>query len=195
MIVWCSTVESLWLIRHAETEWSRDKRHTGRTDIPLLDEGREHARKLANRLSDVEFDAVLCSPLGRARETCDLAGLGDRKQLEEGLLEWNYGEYEGISTEQVREDRPNWYLWRDGCPGGETPDQVAHRVDGVIDRALALDGRVALFAHGHVLRALGARWIEQPVALGGRLALLTGAVCTLGFERGVRVIERWNDVA
>jgi probable phosphoglycerate mutase len=188
-----SDPREIWLVRHAETEWSRDHRHTGRTDVPLLDEGRAAARRLPDRLSGVEFSAVFVSPLHRARETCELAGFGDRMQLEEGLLEWDYGDYEGLSTEQVRAERPAWYLWRDGCPGGEGPDEIARRVDGVIDRALGTEGNVALFAHGHVLRALGARWIEQPVATGGRLGLSTAAVCVLGFEREVRAIRRWND--
>ena len=142
----------------------------------------------------MEFDTVLCSPLQRARETCELAGLGDRMQLEDGLLEWDYGDYDGLTTTQIREERPDWYLWRDGCPGGETPEQVAARVDPVVERARGADGRVALFAHGHVLRAVGARWIEQPVATGGRLGLYTGAICVLGFEREVPIIRRWNDV-
>jgi probable phosphoglycerate mutase len=116
-------------------------------------------------------------------------------QTDADLLEWDYGDYEGRTTTEIREERSDWYLWRDGCPGGESPDDIAQRVDRVIDRALGMKGRVALFAHGHVLRALGARWIEQPVAAGGRLALATGALCILGFERDVRVIWRWNDAA
>ena len=182
-------------MRHAETEWSRDRRHTGRTDIPLLDEGRVRARELRARLEDVAFASVLSSPLQRARETCELAGLGAEMQPVDGLLEWDYGDYEGITTDDVRRERGDWYLWRDGCPGGESPAQVQDRVDGVIAQALAVDGRVALFAHGHVLRALAARWLELPVAAGGRLALSTGAICVLGFERDVRVIWRWNDIA
>ena len=186
--------EKVWLVRHAETEWSVAKRHTGRTDIPLLDEGREHARELGVRLAELQFETVLCSPLQRARQTCELAGFGDRLQLEDGLLEWDYGDYDGLTTTQIREGRPGWYLWRDGCPGGESPEQVAARVDPVVERARSAEGRVALFAHGHVLRAVGARWIEQPVATGGRLGLYTGAICVLGFEREVPIIRRWNDV-
>lgn len=140
----------------------------------------------------MDFDLVLSSPLQRARETCELAGFGDRMQLDEGLLEWDYGDYDGLTTTQIREERSDWYLWRDGCPNGESPDQVAARVDPIVKRARAADGRVALFAHGHVLRAIGARWIEQPVATGGRLGLYTGAICILGFEREVPIIRRWN---
>ena len=187
--------QEIWLVRHAETEWSRDKRHTGRTDIPLLDEGREHARSLRERLKAVSFDAVFASPLSRARETCELAGFGDRMELEDGLMEWDYGDYEGQTTVEIREERPDWYLWRNGCPGGEAPIDVERRVDRVIERALAAGGPVALFAHGHVLRALGARWAELPIDAGGRLALSTGAICVLGFEREIRVIRRWNDAA
>jgi probable phosphoglycerate mutase len=185
----------LWLLRHAETEWSRDKRHTGRTDIPLTDPGRDRARALQKRLADIDFSLVLSSPLKRATETCELAGLGDRMQLRDDLLEWDYGDYEGETTADIRKDSPDWYLWTDGCPNGENPEQVGQRVDRVIEEALTIDGRVALFAHGHVLRALAARWIELPVEAGGRLALSTGAICVLGYEREVRVVWRWNDTA
>jgi broad specificity phosphatase PhoE len=180
----------VWLLRHAETEWSRDGRHTGRTDVPLTEVGRERALALQARVVGHDFRLVLSSPLSRARETADLVGL--RPQLRDDLLEFDYGDYEGITTEQIREQRPDWYLWRDGCPGGETAEDVGRRVDRVIDEALAAGGDVALVAHGHVLRALAARWVEQPAAFGGRLALDTGTVSVLGFEREVRVIRRWN---
>jgi len=185
--------QQVWLIRHAETEWSVSKRHTGRTDIPLLDEGRERARALAPVLAQHSFTTVLSSPLGRAVETASLAGLGSRAELRDDLLEWDYGSYEGITTTAIREQRPDWYLWRDGAPGGETPAEVALRADRLIEEALGADGDVALFAHGHILRAIGARWVEQKIAFGGRLALGTGAVCVLGFEREMRVLWRWND--
>jgi len=185
--------QQVWLIRHAETEWSVSKRHTGRTDIPLLDEGRQRARALAPVLAQHSFTTVLSSPLGRAVETASLAGLGSRAELRDDLLEWDYGSYEGITTAAIREQRPDWYLWRDGAPGGETPAEVAGRADRLIEEALGTDGDVALFAHGHILRAIGARWVEQEIAFGGRLALSTGAVCVLGFERELRVLWRWND--
>ena len=185
----------LWLLRHAETEWSRDRRHTGRTDIPLTEAGRVRARELAGRVEGADFDLVLSSPLSRARETCALAGLEAQAQMRDTLLEWDYGDYEGMTTPEIRDRRPGWYLWTDGCPGGEQPGQVQERVDAVIDEVLAADGDAALFAHGHVLRALAARWLELPVDAGGRLALSTGAVCVLGFEREVRVVWRWNDTA
>ncbi len=185
----------LWLLRHAETEWSRDGRHTGHTDVPLTDAGRDRARELASRVKGLDFSLVLSSPLQRAQDTCTLAGLGERMQLRDGLLEWDYGDYDGVTTRDIRAERPGWYLWTDGCPNGEQPDQVQARVDGVIDEALAAEGRVALFAHGHILRALSARWLEMPVKAGGRLALSTGAICVLGFEREVRVLWRWNDTS
>jgi broad specificity phosphatase PhoE len=183
----------VWLVRHAETEWSLSGRHTGRTDIPLTDAGRERAAKLGARLRGTEFVAVLSSPLSRARETAELAGLGDRAQLRDDLLEWDYGAYEGLTTPQIRESDADWDLWNDGAPGGESAEQVRDRVDRLVAEVLEIDGPAVLFAHGHVLRAFGARWIEQPVAVGGRLALGTGAICVLGFEREVRVVWRWNE--
>jgi broad specificity phosphatase PhoE len=185
-------MSEVWLIRHAETAWSREKKHTGRTDVPLTDAGREHARGLRERLDGHAFALVLASPLSRARETAELAGLGERAQLREDLVEWDYGDYEGITTAEIRARRPGWYLWRDGCPGGEAAEDVGRRVDRVIAEVRGTDGDVALVAHGHVLRALAARWIEQPAALGGRLALATGALCVLGHEREIPVLRSWN---
>ncbi|HEY6761534.1 MAG TPA: histidine phosphatase family protein [Baekduia sp.] len=184
--------QEVWLIRHAETEWSKSGQHTGRTDIPLTDEGRRHAAELPARLAGKTFAAVYVSPLSRARETAELAGFGARAVVDDDLMEYDYGDYEGLTTPQIRESRPDWNLWRDGVPNGETPDDVGARADRVIARALAVDGDVALFAHGHILRVLGARWIEQPAALAGRLALSTGAICELGYERETRVIRAWN---
>ncbi|MCW2992414.1 MAG: histidine phosphatase family protein [Solirubrobacterales bacterium] len=184
-----------WLIRHAETEWSKAKRHTGRTDIPLTDDGRAAATVLADRLAGREWGAVWCSPLSRARETCALAGLGDRAVLRDELLEWDYGDYEGVTTAAIREARPDWYLWRDGCPGGESPADVAARCDRLVAGLLEVDGDVALFAHGHLLRMLAARWIELAPDGGGRLALSTGSLSVLGFERETRVLWRWNQNA
>jgi broad specificity phosphatase PhoE len=182
----------VWLVRHAETAWSRDRKHTGRTDIPLTDEGHRHAEALRAVLAGRSFAAVLSSPLSRAWETAQLAGLGDGAQPREELLEWDYGDYEGRTTKEIRAARPDWYLWRDGCPGGESPADVQARCDRMIVEVLAADGDVALVAHGHLLRALAARWVETPVAHGGHLALDTGALCVLGFERDVRVLRRWN---
>jgi broad specificity phosphatase PhoE len=183
--------DEVWLLRHAETEWSRSGQHTGRTDIPLTDAGREVARKLGERLAGEDFALVLCSPLSRARETAQLAAL-ECSGLRDDLLEWDYGEYEGLTTPEIRKGRPDWFLWRDGAPGGEMPDQVAARCDRVIAEVRAVEGRVALVAHGHILRSLAARWIDAPVALGGRLHLGTGTVSVLAYEREVTVMSRWN---
>jgi broad specificity phosphatase PhoE len=183
--------DEVWLLRHAETEWSRTGRHTGRTDIPLTDAGRDVARALRKRLEGNEFALVLCSPLGRARETAQLAGL-ECSALRDDLMEWDYGEYEGLTTPQIRESRPDWWLWRDGCPGGESPADVGVRTDRVIAEIGETDGAVALVAHGHVLRVLGARWVQEPPSFGARLFLATGTISVLGFERETRVVRVWN---
>jgi broad specificity phosphatase PhoE len=180
------------LVRHGETEWSRDWRHTGRTDIPLTEAGREQAKVLRAPLSDWKFARVYSSPLSRARDTCELAGLGDRAELTEALLEWDYGEYEGITTKEIREKRPDWFLWRDGCPGGETAEEVGARVDPLIAELKRAEGDVALFAHGHILRVLAARWLGLPPQDGKLLALSTARLSVLGYERETEVIRRWN---
>jgi broad specificity phosphatase PhoE len=183
------------LVRHGETVWSREGRHTGRTDVPLTDRGRDDARRLAAPLSRHRFARVLVSPLQRARETCALAGLADREELCPALMEWDYGEYEGLTSEQIRTLRPDWVLWRDGCPGGEMPEDVAARADAVIaEAAEAAAGEAVLFAHGHVLRVLAARWIGQPPAHGAHLLLDTAAISVLTAEHGVPMLRRWNDV-
>ena len=180
------------LVRHGETEWSRDWRHTGRTEIPLTEAGREQAQVLRAPLADWSFARVYSSPLSRALETCRLAGLGDRAELTEALLEWDYGEYEGITTKEIRETRPDWFLGRDGCPGGETADDVGARVDPLIAELKGGDGDVALFAHGHILRVLAARWLGLPPQDGKLLALSTATLSVLGYERETEVIRRWN---
>ncbi len=181
------------LVRHAETEWSRNGRHTGRTDIPLTEHGREAARALGERLSAWRFDLVLVSPLLRARETCELCGLGAAAQLRADLLEWDYGDYEGLTTPEIRARRPDWMLWRDGCPGGEDAAQVGVRADSVIAEIAASGARVAVFSHGHTLRVLGARWMALGAEVGARLGLSTSAICVLGHERETAVVARWND--
>ena len=184
---------TLVLVRHGPTEWSVAGRHTGSTDVPLTDDGRRAAARLRDRLAGYELALVLTSPLVRARQTAELAGLGDRAEPDADLREYDYGAYEGRTTDDIRAEREGWYLWRDGVPGGEAPAEVGARVDRVIDRALAAGGDVALFAHGHVLRALGARWIGLAAGHAGNLALGTAAVCELGFEREQRAIRLWND--
>lgn len=181
------------LIRHGETEWSRSGQHTGRTDLPLLPEGERAASAVKARLGDSGFDLVCSSPLTRARRTAELAGLG-AFELDDDLREWDYGDYEGRTTPDIREERPGWDVWRDGCPGGETLAEVAARADRVIARVVESGAaRVALVAHGHLLRVLGARWGELDASAGGHLALGTAALCELGFERDRRVIWLWND--
>ncbi len=182
----------LVIVRHGETEWSRSGQHTGRTDLPLLEEGREGARRLAPLLAEQQFSLVLCSPMIRALDTCELAGLGSAAEIDARLREWDYGEYEGLTTPQIRESRPDWVLWRDGCPGGETPAEVGERADGLLARCAELDGDIALFAHGHILRVLTARWLEFPVAGGARFRLGPAAPGRLGYERDTTVLLAWN---
>ena len=157
---------NVFAIRHGETAWSLSGQHTGTTDIPLTDNGRRLAERMRPVLAEEAFALVLCSPMQRARETCELAGLGDKAVIDPDLAEWNYGEYEGLTPKQIHEVAPGWLIFRDGCPGGEAPEQVGARVDRVIARARAVDGDVALFAHGHVLRVLVARWIGLPAGGG-----------------------------
>jgi probable phosphoglycerate mutase len=180
------------LVRHAETEWSRAGRHTGRTDVPLTEEGRRAARALAPELAGRHFALVLASPLRRARETCELSGLGALARVAPELLEWDYGDYEGLTTPQIRERRPDWSLWRDGCPGGESPTQVGERADRALGQIGEAAGDVAVFSHGHLLRVLAARWIGHEPALGCRLGLSPGALCLLAHENGNAVIAGWN---
>jgi probable phosphoglycerate mutase len=181
------------LVRHGATEWSESGKHTGRTDIPLTAAGVRHAELLRPRLEEHRFAAVFTSPLSRAADTCRLAGLGEGAQKRDALLEWDYGEYEGITTPQIRERHPGWLLWRDGCPGGETATEVGARADALIGELRALDGDFALFAHGHVLRMIAVRWIGLPPASGALFALSTGTLSVVGYEREVAVIRRWND--
>ena len=180
------------LVRHGETEWTITGQHTGRTDIPLTEKGRKQARLLEPLLSAANFALVLSSPLQRARETCELAGLGDRMELEPDLMEWDYGEYEGITSKEIKRTDPSWMVFRDGCPGGETPAQVGARVDRLIQRIRPVAGRVALFAHGHLLRVFVSRWIGFPPSAGQHFLLDTSTVGVLGYYQGVPAVKRWN---
>ena len=232
----------VWLARHGETEWSRTLRHTGRTDIPLTPEGEEEARALREPFAAIELDRVFCSPLGRARQTCELAGLGERAEIRDSLLEWDYGEYEGITSKEIHETRPEWLLWRDGCPGGESPASVGARADEMVEallewdygdyegitiaqihetrpawllwrdgcpngespqevgarademvaELLGVEGTVAVFAHGHLLRVLAARWLGLDAGEGRLFGLGTATLSRLGWEHDYRVIQRWN---
>jgi broad specificity phosphatase PhoE len=180
------------VVRHGETEWSAAGKHTSRTDLGLLEAGRARARELAAELSEWDFALVLCSPLRRARETCELAGYADGAQICGDLREWDYGEYEGLTTAQIRARNPAWNLWRDGCPGGELPAQVQGRADRVLERLREADGSALTFAHGHILRVLTARWISMGVSGGARFALSAGGIGVLGHEHEYEVVRRWS---
>ncbi len=182
----------IWLIRHGETEWSRSGAHTGRTDIPLTGAGRARAEAIGEYLRGRNFALVLTSPLQRARETCRLAGYGGVAQIDPDLREWDYGGYEGRTTAEIRQQSPDWALWKDGVPNGETVEQVGARAARVIERVGRVEGDVALFAHGHLLRILTAVWLRLEPAAGRLFALGTASISTLGYERENRVITRWN---
>ena len=213
---------TLFLVRHGETAWSRSGQHTGRTDVPLTEEGRQSARLVGDRLASLGagFALVLTSPLARARDTCALAGFGEQAQVSDDLREWDYGDYEGRTTTEVRTTRPGWSLWSDGVPGGETLAEVGRRADRVLAQAEAVaaageaaageaaagapggeaadgapggDQRVLLFAHGHILRVVAARWLGLAPDAGRLFALSAGAISVLGHEREQPVVQRWND--
>ena len=182
----------VYLLRHGETEWSLNGQHTGVTDIPLTENGRMAARLLQPLLAKETFALILTSPLQRARETCELAGLGTRASVEPDLIEWNYGEYEGLTTEQIRLTRPAWSVFRDGCPGGESPEQAGSRGDRVLAKVRATEGNVALFAHGHILRVLAARWINLSASYGEHFLLDTATLNVLGYYRESPAFKIWN---
>jgi broad specificity phosphatase PhoE len=180
------------IVRHGETEWSRIKRHTGRSDIPLTDEGRRQARALAGTLTGLTFEAVFVSPLQRARETCMLAGFGDLATVDPDLMEWDYGAYEGRTSAEVQQERPGWNLFRDGVPEGETIDDIAARAARVIERVRAVSGDVLVFGHGHQLRMVTALWLQFPPAAAQHLLLETASPSTLGYERDWTALLSWN---
>jgi broad specificity phosphatase PhoE len=186
------STQRIFLIRHGETEWSLSGQHTGITDIPLTANGRMLPKQLAPILAEVDFARVYTSPLSRARETCQLAGLGDRAEVDHNLAEWNYGEYEGLTPADIHAKTAGWMLFRDGCPGGEGPQDIGRRVDSVIARVRTVEGDVALFAHGHVFRVFAARWIGLPPDAGRHFLLDTATVSVLSYYRGVQAIKRWN---
>ena len=186
------SIPRVFLIRHGETEWSLSGQHTGVTDIPLTERGRAVARRLQPILAKPSFALVLTSPLSRARETCELAGVGSQAAVEPDLVEWNYGEYEGLTPKQIHARRPGWMLFRDGCPGGETPEQVGARADRVIARVHTAPGHVALFAHGHIFRVLVARWIGLPPTAGQHFLLDTATLNILSYYRDSPAVKVWN---
>lgn len=184
--------QQIVLVRHGETEWSATGLHTSRTDVPLTDQGGRQAEALGRCLTEWRFAHVLTSPLQRASETCRLAGLGGVAEVRPDLMEWDYGEYEGRSTPQIRAERTGWTLWSDGAPGGESAGQVGIRADRILAEARRADGDVALFSHGHFLRVAAARWIGLPPEAGRSFALDTATISVLGHERETPVIARWN---
>ncbi len=185
-------MKEIWLIRHGETAWTISGAHTGTTDIRLTERGREQAAAIRQALVGHDFELVLVSPLTRARETCELAGYGDVAIVDPNLAEWNYGDFEGKTTNEIREQIRDWSVWDHGVVQGETIDQVAKRAAAVIQRATMAEGNVALFAHGHLLRILAARWLGLAPREGRLFALGTASICLLSYERDTRVIERWN---
>ena len=191
-----STTENhplLYVVRHGATEWSVSGQHTGRTNIPLLPEGELQARATGKLLSDIDFSLVLCSPLERAQRTCELAGLREQAVLEDDLYEWDYGDYEGLTTAKIRETEPGWTIWNGPCPNGETIEQVSDRADRVIARVRAQSGNAIVFAHGHFLRVLTARWCELAPVEGQRFVLDPATLSLLGWERETPALLRWND--
>jgi broad specificity phosphatase PhoE len=189
------TFPTVYLARHGETAWTITGQHTGRTDLPLTERGESNARRLKERLSGLTFVKVFTSPLQRAVRTCELAGFGSVAQIDRDLLEWDYGDYEGRLTVDILKERPDWQLFRDGCPGGESPQQVAERADRVVERARAVAGDVLLFSSGHYLRVLATRWTGIEVINGRSLMLSTASLSVLGYEHALSqpAIRLWND--
>jgi len=190
-----NAAQEIVIVRHGETEWSRLGRHTGRTDVPLSSAGRREAEAIGRRLAGRRFALVWTSPLARALETCELAGFGAQARTDEDLMEWDYGSYEGLTTAEIRAQRPGWSVLKDGAPEGEDAPRVGARADRVLARARAAQGAVLLFSHGHLSRVLGARWIGLPADHARLFALATGSLSTLGFERETAVVQCWNDTS
>ena len=184
--------QQIFLIRHGETEWSVSGQHTGITDIPLTEKGRNVARLLKPVLAKENFTFVLTSPLKRALETCELAGFGERAEIDRNLMEWNYGEYEGLTPKQIHAKAPGWMIFRDGCPGGEKPGEVGARADRLIERVRNQEGNIAFFAHGHLFRVFAARWLGLPPESGRHFLLDTATLNILGYYRDIPAVKRWN---
>jgi probable phosphoglycerate mutase len=185
-------IQQVYLARHGETEWSLSGQHTGITDIPLTENGRNLAKRLAPVLATERFALVLTSPLERARKTCELAGLGAHAEIDRDLMEWNYGEYEGLTPKQIDAQAPGWMIFTDGCPGGESPAQVSARADRLVARVRSVEGDVALFAHGHIFRVFAARWLGLPATAGCHFLLDTATLSILSYYRNLPAIRRWN---
>jgi probable phosphoglycerate mutase len=189
------SLPEIYLARHGETEWSMTGQHTGRTDIPLTTRGERNALSLGERLKGTTFAKILTSPRSRARRTCELAGFGDQAEVDQDLQEWDYGRYEGRRTADIRKERPDWYLFRDGCPGGESVEAIGGRADRVVAHLRAIDGNVLIFSHGHILRVLAARWLGLPAGDAQFFVLSTAALSILGYEHRLNepAIRLWND--
>jgi len=185
-------IQQVYLIRHGETEWSLSGQHTGITDIPLTENGRNVAKQLEPILAKENFTMILTSPLERARKTCELAGLGAHAEIDRDLVEWNYGEYEGLTPKQIDAQAPGWMIFTDGCPGGETPEQAGARADRLVARVRSVEGDVALFAHGHIFRVFAARWLGLPATAGRHFLLDTATLSILSYYRGIPAVKRWN---
>ena len=185
-------IQQVYLARHGETEWSLSGQHTGITDIPLTENGRNLAKRLAPVLATEMFALVLTSPLERARTTCELAGFGAHAEIDRDLMEWNYGEYEGLTPKQIDAQAPGWMIFTDGCPGGESPAQVSARADRLVARVRSVEGDVALFAHGHIFRVFAARWLGLPATAGCHFLLDTATLSILSYYRDVPAVKRWN---
>jgi probable phosphoglycerate mutase len=185
-------VRQVYFFRHGETAWSLSGQHTSRTDIPLTEQGEQNARELGQRIQSVRFDRVLTSPRERARRTCELAGLGAAAEVEPDLAEWDYGDYEGRRSVEIRRGRPDWNLFRDGCPHGESPGDISERADRLIARIRSYEGNVAAFSHGHFGRVLAVRWIGLPVIEAEHFLLSTASISILGFDNNSSAIVRWN---
>lgn len=184
--------QKVMVIRHGDTEWSLKGLHTSHTDLPLTENGRKEASLLSGPFKQYDFKAVFCSPLKRARETCQLAGGGDNVIIDNDLTEWDYGRFEGLTTEQIEKEMPNWDLFKDGCPGGESPEEVSTRVDRMIKKIQAIDGDVAVFSHGHLSRVFATRWINQPIQNSHMFVLDTATLNVLGAYHDDPAIVRWN---
>lgn len=191
------TLPILYMARHGETAWSLSGQHTGLTDLPLTAQGEQNARWLEKRLGGLTFAKVFTSPLQRARRTCELAGFSAAAEIDPNLVEWNYGEYEGLKSTEIHAKRPDWQLFRDGCPGGESPEQIGRRADGVVNRIRAINGDVLIFSSGHFLRVLAARWLGLETAAGRFLMLSTASLSMVSYENNVSqpAIRLWNDIS
>jgi probable phosphoglycerate mutase len=187
-------IQNLYLIRHGNTEWSESHRYTGRTDLPLNERGETNARRLAVRLQGIGFAKVFVSPLQRARRTCELAGFLPEAQIDPDLYEWNYGSFDGRFSEELRRENPDWNLFRDGCPGGESPQDVTARADRFIAQVRTLEGNIAAFASGHIIRSIAARWINLPILNAGQFVCATASIGILAYEHGLTepAVELWN---